>query len=267
MARTKSEILEKIRGRGAPGSDGILVIPCEGWDDFVQFVRVVPDSFVFRGHARAEWRLQSELERLVEALDLPRSLSVREQLTDGALERFRERAVGYLQVRPDEFRPEEWMALGRQHGLVTPLLDWSKSPFVSAFFAFTDLVTQGSQRLPRGVQRLDPQRLESVQVAIWGFEAVGAGFESLRVIEHLPWGNIRQAAQRGVYTWLRDESHLDLAAYLRDQNATGRLLKWTIPASSAEDALNDLDRMNVTWSTLFADLTGAALTANSSIAP
>jgi len=240
---------------------GLVIEHCVDWDDFVRYARTVPDDFLFRGHAREDWRLQSELDRVVEAQSLPRSLTYRKQVASRALADFRERASATLRLRPNELTDDEWMALARQHGMVTPFLDWTKSPFVSAFFAFSELGHRADPNLPRGAWLRGSAGQD--RVAVWGFNRTGIQFEELKMIELLPWANARQAAQRGAYTLLESDAYLDLESYIHSQSEMPRLIKWTIPASEFQSAMGDLERMNITWSTLFSDLTGAALTANS----
>jgi hypothetical protein len=138
----------------------VRVHDCPSWNSFVSSVRtewplqVTDDSMIssgdviFRGHSDQTWKLWSKLER---------SLVTEGTNTDGTTRLFAKRETkglawydDYCAEILDRFRrfsrgmpgtyagmpDDELWALGRHHGLLTPLLDWTESPYVAAYFAF-----------------------------------------------------------------------------------------------------------------------------------
>lgn len=162
----------------------------------------------------------------------------------------------------------DWWAVGRHHGLVTPLLDWTRSPYVAAFFAFSGL----AEILCPGITTrgdIAPQAFLDVsseaQAAIWAFQ-IGdeiAEDQNLQVLNPRIDIGHRQRAQRGLFTRLKHRVHFDLEAYLESLKlAEPALTKFIVPGSEAPRALTELRMMNLTFATLFPDLEGAALQAN-----
>ena len=89
--------------------------------------------WIFRGQSDATWPLQPSLERLAGELgELPSTV---ELFIDAE---FRRNAHHYGNDLPGPDDGLGWLALMRHHGAPTRLLDFSRSPYVAAFFATVD---------------------------------------------------------------------------------------------------------------------------------
>ncbi|POY44778.1 hypothetical protein C3007_03415 [Avibacterium gallinarum] len=93
-------------------------------------------TFIFRGQRDCHWKPISSLEREI--------TSDFDTIKNKHLENFRRFARGKIneqfllqKTEETEYINEIW-AVGQHMGLKTPLLDWSKSFFISLFFAFKE---------------------------------------------------------------------------------------------------------------------------------
>jgi len=227
---------------------------------------------IFRGHASSEWKLASRWERkLVWLCSGPKVRNVDRRSWDNILGKilsdFRELAVGLPGIKSRELEDIDWWALGRHYGLMTPLLDWTKSPYVAAFFAFSDFAEQVSPGCTRdgSLDLREFLRASSGKaVAIWAFRA-GHDLEAKELEILNPRIDIghRQRAQRGLFTRLNHNESLDIEQYLSGLNPDDPpLRRYLVPGEETAKALSDLRLMNITFATLYPDLEGAAMQAN-----
>jgi hypothetical protein len=255
------------------------IIYCESWEDYKEQVRldyaeeVMGISPLFRGHARSEWRLASPWDRRLESWGLDAGGKINrkghEYLLAKILRDFKDLAIGLPGLKSRELDELDWWALGRHHGLVTPLLDWTRSPYVAAFFAFTGFIEQvspGSTASGYIDAREFVSANMSAPVAIWAF-MVGNSIDKATEVKilnpRIDMGH-RQRAQRGLFTQLTHDEYFDMEDYLSSLEFGDDLplRKYLIPGREAAKAITDLRMMNITFSTLFPDLEGAALQAN-----
>lgn len=165
--------------------------------------------------------------------------------------------------------PNERWAFGRHYGLKTPLLDWSRSPFIAAFWAFSDRVISENPDLeiPNPGMRI---KTSGRDVVVWELSCANDLFEDgeFELIDNARYELHRQRAQTGVFTSLEHDNFTDIVSYLAYRGKGTHLERYVIPCSSEQDicvALSDLQRMNINFATLFPDPEGAAMQANMSL--
>jgi len=117
----------------------ILEIRLKSWKSFYPLVcddLLDETSFIWRGQSCDTWRLEPSLDRALRDYSVENHAENRKN----HLNRFQLALRGRRGNNPvaiPQKEENEWWALGQHQGLVTPLLDWTKSPFVSLFFAFS----------------------------------------------------------------------------------------------------------------------------------
>lgn len=249
---------------------GAKLYKCETWEDFTTQVRKnrFASSSIYRGHSDPSWRLMSLWERHLETFKPGRdqSRSVHElmkpehvvSLRDSYLEQFKYYAVGLPDFRSDNLSEIDWWALGRHYGLKTPLLDWSASPYIAAFFAFTGAINPIN--LDIGSISFHPRKY----IAIWALSCYPPIFKKneFELVHPSVDRAYRQKAQRGTFSLLTHDVYMDVESYLASNQHAVNLEKYEIPTKEGFKALRDLSLMNITYATLFPDLEGAVKQAN-----
>jgi hypothetical protein len=228
-------------------------ITYRSWDEFKSTVVTELFSnasfqrgvYIFRGQASSEWALEPSFDRCFKALDKAQRLRVHDRL----LELFRKECEG-MDVPKDIWSVYlNALALGQHYGLPTKLLDWTESPYVASFFAFSDAISLGMKKGYVAVWALD------TKVSIWSKES------GVEIIDVPSIGNIRHRNQAGKFTLSKTPFNC-LEDYVEfcDESAVA-LKKFLIPVYNCRNALADLDVMGINHSRVYPELIGCALAA------
>ncbi|QYK47423.1 MAG: FRG domain-containing protein [Phycisphaeraceae bacterium] len=241
----------------------VETIHCSSWDDFHRRARYSTQSYerLFRGQRDTTWTLTAAIHRHLNMRDKDDRKHMAIYECD-KLEKFKVLASGLRNFRQTARWDENtWWARAQHFGLATPLLDWTESPFVAAFFAYADAVNHSNPTIRNG--RL-PDLFEQVSpVAVWEYSVPDREpVEELEVISVDMASGERQRSQGGRFTRIRTLAHTDMIALLRDRNRMSLLRRFILPGEQAGDALHSLDQMNIRYTSLFPDIEGVVRHVN-----
>lgn len=273
-------LADEVNGR-------IPVTRLEHWKDFTEllesnFFNRSKTQLVFRGHRRYDWELSPTLARI------PESGIIDEALANSQLEHFKRAVRGRLadnSLLSDEKQDDELWSVGQHHELMTPLLDWTYSPYVALFFAFSKEDSEEEKENPYrsiyvlnktfvaddelcpGIRMFEPKKDDHGrlvnQAGLFTFSPYGSTIENKLVDtlahEDFPDEELRVATlkvdEEGNIT--DDLQSLILAKYI---------CKIVIKNEDREDCMRHLRRMNVHHASLFPDLIGASKFSNLMVA-
>lgn len=272
-------VADEVNGR-------IPVTRLDGWQGFSailasEFFNRPKTQLVFRGHRRFDWGLMPTLARV------PESGIIDRELADAQLDHFKRAVRGRLTDNSlvTEGEEDELWSVGQHHGLMTPLLDWTYSPYVALFFAFS---TEDSAEETENAYR-------AIYVLNKTFIADDELCPEVRMFEPRKDDHGRLVNQAGLFTFspydstienklidtLTDEnfpdeefrtasSSMNAQGEVQDEAQAGILAKYIckiyIKNEDREGCMRQLRRMNVHHASLFPDLIGAAEYCNLVIA-
>jgi hypothetical protein len=255
-----------------PGDDGtalvqgIRTIPVSSWRDFSEQAAILSGkrSYVWRGQEKDEgsnYHLRSTFDRKVPTTrrrDRDRKLAAH---LDNFVQAMRRLHPSVPQLDADSL----W-ALGRHYRLLAPLLDWTQSPYIAAYFAFMRGPEQDDEADPhRYVYALDRDIKTEVSKEKVGGRVVFRD-KSVLFIDKLPYYNPRFTAQRSVFTksFMGNDIERYAARYARRHGAAA-LVKFELPVDAQKDCLKDLALMNIDHTSLLLDYQAAIDTCNNQL--
>jgi hypothetical protein len=216
---------------------------------------------LFRGQADSEWKLQTTLER---ATDSPYTVQHYLQRADSCVNEI-ESVTGrkwglkpYPEIVEEIKNTQDFMRVHlphydylvylRHHGFPSPLLDWTTSAYIAAYFAFVERNTAERSAVFAFIERPDGAKC-------------GTGGEALiRTMGPYVTTHARHFAQKAWYTtatrWDRDARTHTFCSH-HDVSATSNvvmqdvLVRITIPRTDRLVALKQLEDYNINHYTLF----------------
>lgn len=244
-------------------------VTLNSWSDYKKFVSELSDNWIYRGQASSVWGLQNAIER-TDFIKLYKGIEV------DFVSEFQRGARNYL---TKDHIPEhliEWLALMQHHGAPTRLLDFSKSPFIAAFFGFeiSDILPEEKISIwALNLGFLKTKALEKLS-ELYETDLIGEKkFVDENLFEKIFYDdkcslifpvepfrmNRRYSLQQSIFvsTGNASEPFMKQLEFLKE-DLVKSVIKIEIPSCYQKEVLRDLQRMNLNRASLFPDLDGYA---------
>jgi len=247
--------------------DDVRIVTLSSWQEFHQNVRSLKSKrgYVWRGQKKDEdngWSLQSSFDRKVQTKD-QHDRAKKLKLHHDNFKEAMNKSYPNVLTRDDV---DIW-ALGQHYGLKTPLLDWTLSPYIAAYFAFNEGIDTNDRNdryryvyaLNRSLERLMSKRKKASEIL--------SSDRSVPFIDKLPHPNPRFTAQKGIFTKafhgndVREYVH----SFSRQRPSEVVIVKFRIPTKDRKKCLCELHLMNIDHTSLLLDLRDVVDRCNSEL--
>jgi len=225
-------------------------------DDWESLVATLDDyykhfnGYIFRGQADAKWKLESTLSRALKTA-YPQAKGIK-QIENAHLYNFKVNIRGRNNLDLENVSDDELWALGQHFGLHTPLLDWTRSPYVALYFSLFGKCESGY----RAIWALLESDVKTIN------KKIKIPSKRIRIINPITNHNQRLVNQRGLF--VKIPIGVDLENWVRPSKSFTwiTMYKISFPDKIRDDALAALDNMNINYLSLFPDITGSSLYTN-----
>jgi len=235
----------------AAGQPSELVSLKKDWRTYKEYVAGLKRrNYLFRGQNKP-WRLRTSFHRAGRA-DVSRF--VRDDIP--VLHRHLSVRTKHLFNRANPEENGSFFNLIQHHGYPTPILDWTYSPYVAAFFAYRGISNEkAAASKPTDVVRIlvfDHLKWRTDFNQLLFLDPATLHFS---VAEFIAIENERMIPQQAASTVTNID---DIESYIRSKETAEKTYLWAIdlPVSQRREVANDLRYMGITAGSLFPGLDG-----------
>ncbi|MFC7356695.1 FRG domain-containing protein [Jejudonia soesokkakensis] len=223
------------------------------WDELSKFIDdtfTFFNRFCFRGHADANWNLESTLTRAVNKKMLEKDVN---KLVKEHIINFKQNLRGRSKLKLNKISENEVLAIGQHFGLYTPLLDLSESPYVALFFALQGHSNSGN----RCLWAFSENFINDIKIAL------GENKNQFELVKPISHDNPRLVSQQGLFIRIPVEKAFEeVIKEVKSSSKGVQVFKIVFDDSIKNDSLASLNNMNINNLTLFPDFIGASNHAN-----
>ncbi len=229
----------------------LQTLPIKDWKSLKEFVGTLErNRFLFRGQSSNKWCLRTSFHR--SGRD---NLSKYEAHDVRQLHRYLSAITKTKFDLKDPMQNLAFLNLAQHHGYPTPLLDWSQSPYVAAFFAFRTAASKVINPDDKvRILKFDGPEWHKINPAI---RALAPSPPSLVLMEALPFENPRAIPQQSLSTVATVD---DVETHILDneiKNGKTYLEVIDLPTSARREVFSELALMGITAGSLFPGMDGA----------
>lgn len=219
----------------------------KSWKEFKEYALTLdPNRYVFRGQESNGWRLRTFFHRAGRA-DLFKFVNRDVHLLHAHLSSM---TVHHFNLK-DDLEYAAFCSLVQHHGYPTPLLDWTRSPFIAAYFA------------------LRKKRADSKFVRIFVFDQrewykdvlrsqlISAALPHFSFLNPLAINNPRMVPQQALSTVANVDDIEEFIAFNEKSNKKAYLEVIDLPMSERAQIMQELSLMGITAGSMFPGLDGA----------